>query len=182
VRTSIPVLGYIAGAPADQADRILGRQRQDDLSLRLSTEGSKAEAFSCDFELHGQEPDHPLQLGDAVLVLPPLTLALEEALQPFQGDVLPAGDEFGLQLVPSGDLGLADLAREDFEDDLSFESRREGPAAAFRHGRALLGGQDLRSYWSRLRGALHRISRGGRRTPSYDRGEDGVGCASSKNR
>ena len=35
--------------------------------------------FLCDFELHGQAADHPLQLGDAVLVLAPLILALEAA-------------------------------------------------------------------------------------------------------
>ena len=34
-----------AGRPADQPDRVLGRQRQDDLPSRLRAEGSKAEAF-----------------------------------------------------------------------------------------------------------------------------------------
>jgi hypothetical protein len=39
-----------------------------------------------------------------------LIVALEEALQAFKGDVLPAGDEFGLQLVVPGGLGGALLA------------------------------------------------------------------------
>jgi hypothetical protein len=98
-------------------------------------------SFFCDFELHSQSSDHPLELGDAGLVLALLVLALEEGLQAFEGDVLPAGDEFGLQLVLSGDLGLALQSGEDFEDDLGLELRREGPASAFRHGRTLLGGQ-----------------------------------------
>jgi hypothetical protein len=76
-----------------------------------------------------------------VLVLTPLTLALEEALQTFEGDVLSAGDEFGLQLVLPGDFGRALQAGEDFEDDLGLELGREGPTSAFRHGRTLLGGQ-----------------------------------------
>ena len=71
----------------------------------------------------------------------PLIVALEEVLQPFQGDVLPAGDELGLQLVLAGDLGLALQAGEDFEDDLGLELRREGPASALRHRMMLLGGQ-----------------------------------------
>jgi hypothetical protein len=52
-----------------------------------------------DFELQGQAADHPLQLGDAILVLAPLSLALEEACQTFEGDVLPAGD-------PSPHIGI----------------------------------------------------------------------------
>jgi hypothetical protein len=45
-------------------------------------------------------------------------------------------------------------AREDFEDDLGFELRREGPASAFGHGRTILGGQYRLSCWSSPRGAL----------------------------
>jgi hypothetical protein len=59
-----------------------------------------------------------------------LVVALEEALHAFQGAVLPAGDEFGFQLVLSGDLSLTLQAREHFKDDLSLELRREGPASA----------------------------------------------------
>jgi hypothetical protein len=129
------------GRPADQPHRVVGTQRQDDLPSRLRAEGSKAEAFFCDFELHGQAPDHPLQLGDAVLVFDPLALALEEGLQPFEGDVLPAGDEFGLQLVLPGGLSRGPPPREDLEDDLGLEPRSERPASAFQHGRTLLGGQ-----------------------------------------
>jgi hypothetical protein len=70
-----------------------------------------------------------------------LIVAFEEDLQAFQGDVLPAGDELGFQLVLPGGLGRAPLAREDFEDDLGLEQRGERPASAFRHGRTLLGGQ-----------------------------------------
>jgi hypothetical protein len=50
-----------------------------------------------------------------------------------EGDVLPAGDEFGLQLVLPGDLGLAPQAGENFEDDLGLELRREGSASALGH-------------------------------------------------
>src|SRR5262245_4221781 len=75
------------------------------------------------------------QLGDAVVVTAPLIVAFEEALQAFQSDVFPAGDEFGLQLVLPGGLGCASLAREDFADDLGLELRRERPTSAFRHGR-----------------------------------------------
>ena len=73
--------------------------------------------------------------------LAPLIVALEQALQAFEGDVLPAGDELGFQLVLPGDFGLAPQAGEDFEDDLGLELRGERPASAFRHGRTLLGGQ-----------------------------------------
>ena len=66
---------------------------------------------------------------------------LEEAFQSLQGDVLPTGDEFGLQLVLTGDLGLASQAGEHFEDDLGLELGGEGSAAALGHGRRLLGGQ-----------------------------------------
>ena len=75
------------------------------------------------------------------MVLIPLFPAPEEGLQAVEGDLLPAGDELGLQLVLPGDLSLALQAREHFEDDLDLELRREGPASAFRHGRTLLGGQ-----------------------------------------
>jgi hypothetical protein len=66
---------------------------------------------------------------------------LEEGFQTFEGDVLPAGDEFKPQLVLPGDPELALQAREDFEDDLGLELRREGPASAFGHGVTLLVGQ-----------------------------------------
>jgi hypothetical protein len=59
---------------------------------------------------------------------------------PCTGDLLPSGDEFGLELVWSGDLGLALQAGENFEDDLGFELRREGSATALGHRRTLLGG------------------------------------------
>jgi hypothetical protein len=71
----------------------------------------------------------------------PLIVALEEALQAFKGDVLPAGDEFGFQLVLPSGLGGDPLAGEDLEDKLGLELRGERPASAFRHGRALLGDQ-----------------------------------------
>ena len=90
---------------------------------------------------HGQASDHSLQFGDAVLVLAPLTLALEEAFQTFEGGVLPAGDEFGLELVLPGDFGLATPAREDFEDDLGFELGGEGSGACAWASEALLGDQ-----------------------------------------
>jgi hypothetical protein len=96
--------------------------------------GEQGRGFFCDFQLHGQAADHPPQVGDAVLVAAPLIIALEEALQAFERDALPAGDEFGLQLVLPGGLGRAALAREDFKDDLGLELRRERPAAAFRMG------------------------------------------------
>src|SRR4051794_907408 len=64
---------------------------------------------------------------------------MEEPFQTFQGDVLPAGHEFGLQLVLAGDLGLAPQAGEDFEDDLGLELRRERSASALGHRRRLLG-------------------------------------------
>jgi hypothetical protein len=67
---------------------------------------------------------------------------LEEALRAFEGDVLPAGDAFGFQLLMPGGLSRAPLAREDFKDDLGLELRSERPASAFRHGRTFLGGQD----------------------------------------
>ena len=51
----------------------------------------------------------------------PVAPRLEEGFQIFQGDVFPAGDEFGFQLVLSGDLGLTLQAGEDFEDDLGLE-------------------------------------------------------------
>jgi hypothetical protein len=70
-----------------------------------------------------------------------LIVAFEEALQAFQGDVLPAGDEFGFQFVLPGGLGGAPLAGEDLEDDLGLELRGERPASALWHGRTLLGGQ-----------------------------------------
>jgi hypothetical protein len=70
-----------------------------------------------------------------------MIVALEEALQAFEGDVLPARDEFRFQLVLSGGLGGAPLAREAFEDDLGLELRGERPASAFGHGRTLLGGR-----------------------------------------
>jgi hypothetical protein len=76
-----------------------------------------------------------------VLILAPLTLALEEAFQTFKGDVLPSGDDLGLQLVLPGDLGRTLRAGEDFEDDLGLELRREGPTAALGNRRTLLDGQ-----------------------------------------
>ena len=48
----------------------------------------------------------------------------------FEGDVLPAGDQLGLQLVLSGDLRLALQAGEHFENDLGFELGGEGSASA----------------------------------------------------
>jgi hypothetical protein len=75
------------------------------------------------------------------LTTAPLIVAFEEDLQAFQGDVLPAGDELGFQLVLPGGFRRTPLAREDFEDDLGLEQRGESPASAFRHGRTLLGGQ-----------------------------------------
>jgi hypothetical protein len=63
-----------------------------------------------------------------------LILALIEALRAVQDDVLPAGDGLALQPVSPGDLGRAPRAREDFEDELGLELRREGPASAFRQG------------------------------------------------
>jgi hypothetical protein len=55
------------------------------------------------------------------------------------GDSLPAGDEFGLQLVVAGDRGLAFQAGEHFEDDRGLELRRERSATAFGHRRRILG-------------------------------------------
>jgi hypothetical protein len=78
-------------------------------------------------------PFSPFQLGDTVLVLSPLTLALEEALHIFEGDVLRAGDESGLQLVLPGDFGRALQAGEDFDDDLGLDLEREGPSATIGH-------------------------------------------------
>jgi hypothetical protein len=109
-------------------------------SLLAWSRGARPRLF-CDFELHGRASDHSLQFGDAVLVLAPLTLALEEAFQTFEGGVLPASDEFGLELVLPGDFGLATPAREDFENDLGFELGGEGSASALGHRRALLGDQ-----------------------------------------
>jgi hypothetical protein len=68
-----------------------------------------------------------------------LTLALKEGLQIFDCDVLPAGDELGLQRVLPGDLSLARQAGEHFEDDPGLDLRREGPASALGHRWALLG-------------------------------------------
>jgi hypothetical protein len=76
-----------------------------------------------------------------ILVLVSLFPALEEGLQTFEGDVLPAGDESGLQLVMPRGLGPALQTREDFEDDLGLELRSERPVLAFRHGRMLRGGR-----------------------------------------
>ncbi len=92
-----------------------------------------------DAQLHGQASDHSLQLGDPILFLIPLFPGLEEGLQPLDGDVHPAGDEFGLQLVVASDLGLALQAGEHFEDDPGIELRRARSATAFRHRRTLLG-------------------------------------------
>jgi hypothetical protein len=72
-----------------------------------------------------------------------LLAALEEGLQAFEGDVLPAGDELGLQLVLLGDLGLALQAGEDFEDDPGFELGGEGSASSLGHRRTLLRGPVL---------------------------------------
>jgi hypothetical protein len=69
--------------------------------------GEQGRDFFCDLQFHGQAPNHSLELADAVLVLAPSILALEEVFQTFEGDFLPAGGEFGLRLVLSGDLGLA---------------------------------------------------------------------------
>jgi hypothetical protein len=55
---------------------------------------------------------------------------LEEAFRAFEGDVLPAGEEFGLRLVLQSDLGRAFQAGEDCEDDLGLELRGEGSASA----------------------------------------------------
>ena len=51
-------------------------------------------------EQGGGRPSRPLHLGDAVLLLIPLFPALEEGLQSFEGDPIPAG----VQLVPAGDV------------------------------------------------------------------------------
>jgi hypothetical protein len=103
--------------------------------------GERGQDFFCDFQLHRQASDHPLGLGDAVLVAALLIVAFEEALQAFKSDVLPAGDEFGFQLVLPGGCGRAPLAREAFEDDLGLELGGERPATALWHGSALPGGQ-----------------------------------------
>jgi hypothetical protein len=95
----------------------------------------------CDFQLHGQASDDPLQPSVAVLVLISSFPALEKGLQPVEGDVLPASDEFGLQYVLPSGLGGPPLREEDFEDDLSLELGREAPESALQHGRTLLGGQ-----------------------------------------
>jgi len=59
-------------------------------------------------------------------------------------DFRQARSRFFRRLVGSGPdsiSGLVYQARENFEDDLSLELRRAGPASTFRHGRTLLGGQ-----------------------------------------
>jgi hypothetical protein len=70
----------------------------------------------------------------------PLFPAREEGLLAFEGDLLTADDELGLQLVLTGDLGLALRAGEDFKNDFGLELRREGSASGLGHRRTLLGG------------------------------------------
>src|SRR5690349_20457616 len=77
--------------------------------------------------------------GPLVLVLIQSFPGVEKGLQPFEGDILPAGDEFGLELVLAGDLGLPLQAGDDFEDDLRLEPRRAGSATALRHRSTLPG-------------------------------------------
>ena len=58
--------------------------------------------------------------------------------QTFEGDVLPAGDETGLQLVLACDLGLAPQSGGDFEGDLGFDLGVEGSGSAPWQRRPLL--------------------------------------------
>ena len=60
-----------------------------------------------------------------------LFLAPEEGLQAVENGLLPAGDEFVLQLVLPGNLGLALQTGEHFEDDLGLALRREDQRRRF---------------------------------------------------
>jgi hypothetical protein len=73
--------------------------------------------------------------------------------------VLPAGDEFGHQLVLPSDLGGTSRAGEDIEDDLGLELRREGPSEAPGHWKTLLDDQYRLWYRSHPRGRASRSSR-----------------------
>src|SRR5262249_49173616 len=122
--------------------------------------------FFCDFHLHHQAPHHPLQLGDPILVLAPLAVSLEEVFQAFEGDLLPAGDEPGLQRVLAGDLGLTLPGREDFGDGLGLGLGREGSASALGHRRTLLRWPALTSVLVQSQG---RTSPSGSWTPKSPR-------------
>jgi hypothetical protein len=110
------------------------------MTCRLASgpRGARSRLF-CHFQFHGEGPDHPLQLSDAVLAS--LLLAPEEDLQSFEGDVLPASDELGLQLVLPGYLGLALQAGNHFENNLGFELGGEGSASTLGHRERYRDGQ-----------------------------------------
>src|SRR5262249_42882235 len=79
------------------------------------------------------------QLGDARVLRAALLLPLEEGGQAAQGGILPSGEQGRTEEVLTAELRRGALSREQFQDDLGLERRREVPSGSTWHQLLLQG-------------------------------------------
>ena len=80
----------------------------------------------CRFQLHRQAPNHPLQLGDALLLIASARFGAKDFGRPLQELLFPAGEDRRSQLVLPANLGRGLDTGEFFDHDTGFELWIEG--------------------------------------------------------